>query len=128
MGAAGTFEFFVDDGSVTAETTGVPLDPLAAILAVTRTAPAHVYRKTLDAIGPRSMQLHPAARLDRFLLRDEELRAIETAHELQMSYAELIEAELAPREAVDPVVFALGMTRHMPLGVRGAWPLCVTKT
>jgi serine/threonine-protein kinase len=128
LGAAGTFEFFVDDGSVTADTTGVPIDPLAAILAVTRAAPASVYRKTLDALRSRSLQLHPAARLDRFLLRDEELRAIETAHELQMTYGELVEAELAPQAAVDPVVFALGLTRHMPMGVAGAWPLCVTKS
>ena len=124
---AGTFEFFVDDQGAVSETTGVPRDPLEAILAVSRGAPAEVVRPTLARVERRALKLHPAARLDRFALRADEQRAIEVADAAALSLRELVESEVARCPTIEAVVFALGLTRHLPLGVPGAWPLGVPR-
>jgi serine/threonine protein kinase len=103
-----------------------PCDPLAAVMAVTRRwTGGPLLRKTLSQLGERPLVLHPAAQLDRFQLTPLENEVVAAANGLELSYEQLLDAEVAPALVVDAVVYALGVTRHLDLKVAGAWPLAV---
>jgi serine/threonine protein kinase len=108
------------------------IEPLDAILTSTRrlredSTFVQKMKETLSRLGKRPIALHPQATPDRFGLSALERRVLDTALELDFSYGELLDAEIAPREVIDPLIYALGITRHLDVGIPTAWPAGVSK-
>ena len=128
FGDHGSYEFFIEQlppGEEPAREAIV--DPLAAILAVTRRFRGMLLRRTLDRLGARKVRLHHAARTDRFGFRAEERTALATLREHPRTYSELVAAQVTPQPVLDAVLYALGATHHLEIGVPGAWPLDVPR-
>ena len=132
MDPRASYRFYIDQDETQRDPSAQRIEPLAAILTSTRRLredPIFVarMRQTLERLGERPIALHPQANLDRFGLSALEYRVIDTAAELDFSYEELIDAEIAPREIVDPLIYALGITRHLDVGIPNARPAGVNK-
>lgn len=124
-----SYRFYVEDR---VESGWTRIEPLDAILTSTRRLrdrPSFVarMRETLERLGGRRLRLHPAATPERFGLSPLEKRVLDTARELELAYAELLDAEVAPRDVIDPLLYALGITRHLDVGVPNAWPTGVRR-
>jgi serine/threonine protein kinase len=134
MPAEAAYRFYIDDRMREA-LGGLPwtrVEPLDAILTSTRRVRALPafrtrMRATLERLGERPLTLHPAAAPARFGLSPQERSALDAALEFELSYAELIEANVAPREIVDPLLYALGITRHLRTSSTEAWPVGVPR-
>ena len=128
FGDLGTYEFFIEQLPLGEQPLEEPVvDPLAAILAVTRRFRGALLPRTLERLGARTLRLHPLARVDRFALRADERRVATALKERGSTYGELVAANVAPRAALDAVVYAFGATHHLDVGVPGAWPLDVPR-
>lgn len=127
--------FFIDDelrGTLGDETPWTRVEPLEAILTSTRRACRDAkflarVRETLDKLPARPLALHPAAALGRFALAPLERAAIDAALSFGLTYPELKNAAVAPLEVVEPLVYALGTTKHLDVGVVGAHPIGVPR-
>ncbi len=130
-----TYRFYIEDrphepGALLPWTR---LEPLDAILTSTRRlckVPSFAarVRATLDRLGDRPIRLHPAAAPARFGLSALERAALDAAREHELSYPQLLAAAVAPAEIVDPLLYALGITRHLDVGAEGVWPLGVPRS
>jgi tRNA A-37 threonylcarbamoyl transferase component Bud32 len=131
-GDLGSYEFFIEqrspDASPGDDFVETIVDPLAGILAVTRRFRGKLLRHTLDRLGARTLRMHPAARSERFALRVDERAVVDALKDRPRTYAGLVAASIAPRAEVDAVVYALGATHHVDVGVPGAWPLDVERS
>jgi tetratricopeptide (TPR) repeat protein len=108
---------------------GVRCEPLAVVLAVVRAwsqTPSGAARveSTLKKLGDRIVALHPASDVTRFGLRPSEATVLDAAHEFDLPYTSLVEAEVADPSTVRALVYTLAVTRHLDLGVE-AWPMGV---
>jgi hypothetical protein len=128
MPASASYRFYIEERDLSAQR----IEPLDAILTSTRRLRedrtfVHKMKETLERLGNRPIALHPQATPDRFGLSALERRVLDTALELDFSYGELLDAEIAPREVIDPLIYALGITRHLDVGIPTAWPAGVSK-
>lgn len=124
-----TYRFYIDDRLREAlhALPFIRVEPLDAILTSSRrlrTEPAFRTRMqaTLEKLGDRPIALHPAAAPARFGLSQAERSALDAALELELTYTQLLEANVAPRDVIDPLLYTLGITRHLmsaayPIGV-----------
>ncbi|MEO7096361.1 MAG: protein kinase, partial [Polyangiales bacterium] len=127
-GDLGTYEFFIEQLPEGEQPLAeVVVDPLAAILAVTRRFRGKLLPLTLARLNARTLRLHAAAQLDRFGLRHDERAVVDALKEHELTYAELVDAQVAPQAVIDAVVYALGATHHLDVGVPGAWPVDVPR-
>lgn len=134
MPAEALYRFYIDDRMREAlgGLSWTRVEPLDAILTSTRrvrAVPAFRtrMRSTLERLGERPIALHPAAAPARFGLSPQERAVLDAALEFELSYAELLEAHVAPREIVDPLLYALGITRHLQTPAPDAWPIGVPR-
>ncbi|MBI2394798.1 MAG: serine/threonine protein kinase [Deltaproteobacteria bacterium] len=133
MPAEVTYRFYIDDRL--RETLGASwtrVEPLDAILTSTRRLrgqPAFRtrMRASLERLGDRPITLHPAAAPARFGLSSVERQALDAAVEFELSFGQLLEAAVAPRDVVEPLLYALGITRHLAGGSIDAWPVGVPR-
>ena len=130
-----SYRFYIEDRlRESLGTKWTPVEPLDAILTSTRRLRAQPafqarMRATLDRLGNKPLQLHPAAAPARFGLSPTERRALDAALEFELGYEQLIDSAMAPRDVVDPLLYALGITRHLLTGGGGTppWPVGVPK-
>jgi len=134
MPAEAAYRFYVDDRMREAlgNMPWTRVEPLDAILTSTRrirALPAFRtrMRATLERLAARPLALHPAAAPARFGLSPQERAVLDAALQFELSYHELLEANVAPREVVDPLLYALGITRHLQTGAVDAWPVGVPR-
>jgi serine/threonine protein kinase len=128
MPASASYRFYIEERDLAAQR----IEPLDAILTSTRRLREDAtfvqkMKETLSRLGKRPIALHPSATPDRFGLSALERRVLDTALELDFSYGELLDAEIAPRDVIDPLIYALGITRHLDVGIPTAWPAGVSK-
>lgn len=129
---AATYRFYIDDRLRDSLGAGpwTRIEPLDAILTTTRrlreqSAFRERLRATMSRLGDRPIALHPHAAPARFGLSSQERAALDAAVEFELTYAQLIEANVAPREAIDPMLYALGITRHLMATPGSAHPIGV---
>lgn len=114
-----SYRFYIEDRlRESLGTLWTPIEPLDAILTSTRRLRAQSsfqarMRATLDRLGDRAIKLHPHAAPARFGLSAVERRALDAALEYELTYEQLIDSAMAAREIVDPMLYALGITRHL---------------
>jgi hypothetical protein len=84
-------------------------------------------RATLERLGDRTIELHPAAAPARFGLSPQERAALDAALEFELTYSQLLEANVAPRDIIDPLLYALGITRHLRTSNGDSWPVGVPR-
>ncbi len=94
---------------------------LAAMLAVARATPrrgrfAAIVQGALDALGARPVLLRAGASIDVFAPTMDERLAIETARDLRLSLPGLIAADVAPADAIERLVYALGVAGRLDVG------------
>lgn len=124
---AATYDFFTGH-DVLRDVEPVLLEPLATILAVVRGwDDPRFLDAALTRIESRPLALHPRSDVARFALGDEESAAMEWAVTGGLSLQQLLDEELADREVVRRVVYALLVTKHLdfggdPLGVPAGPP------
>lgn len=128
MPARASYRFYIEERDLAAQR----IEPLDAILTSTRRLREDAtfvqkMKETLGRLGKRPIALHPSATPDRFGLSALERRVLDTALELDFSYGELLDAAIAPRDVIDPLIYALGITRHLDVGIPTAWPAGVSK-
>lgn len=128
-----SYRFYIDDRlRDSLGPTAIRVEPLDAILTCTRrlrSEPAFRarMRATLERLGDRPIELHPAGAPARFGLSTAERAALDAALEFELTYAELLDAHLAPRDVIDPVLYALGITRHLLAAPGTAHPIGVPR-
>jgi curved DNA-binding protein CbpA len=99
------------------------IDPLAAIWrAVQLNAPKERVAQAMNSLGDRMLRLHPASRIGRFGFDSNERPLLDVLRVKPQSRAELESTGLSDTAAVDRLLYALMLTRHldtgeMPLGV-----------
>lgn len=132
--AEATYRFYIEDratepGSVLPWTRLEPLDAILTSTRRLRAVPSFAarMRATLDRLGDRPVRLHPSASPARFGLSVLERAALDSALEFELSYPQLLAAAIAPAEIVDPLLYALGITRHLDVGIEDAWPIGVPR-
>lgn len=121
--AEATYRFYIDDRLRDAlqNLPWTRVEPLDAILTTNRRLRANPalrtrMRATLERLGDQPITLHPAAAPARFGLTPSERAALDAAIEFDLTYQQLLEANVAPREVVDPLLYSLGITRHLGSG------------
>jgi len=119
MPGGASYRFYIEDRlRETLGNTWTRVEPLDAILTSTRRLRAQPafqarMRSTLDRLGKRPLTLHPSAAPARFGLSAAERRALDAAAEFELTYEQLIDSAIAPRDLIDPLLYALGITRHL---------------
>ncbi len=126
--------FFIDDElrGALGDSPWTRVEPLEAILTTTRRAcrdPRFLsrVRATLDKLPTRPLRLHPEAAIGRFALAPLERAALDAALDFGLTFPELLSAAAAPKEVVEPLIYALGTTKHLDVGVAGAFPIGVPR-
>jgi serine/threonine protein kinase len=131
MPTESSYRFYIDDrlrDSLGPNATRV--EPLDAILTCTRRLRAQPafrtrMRATLERLGDRPIKLHPKGAPARFGLSGSERAALDAALQFELTYSQLLEAAMAPRDVIDPVLYALGITRHLVATPGSAHPIGV---
>lgn len=86
--------------------------------------PAHI-REVLDRLGDRPLRLHYEAPLLRFRFSRVEQSIVEVLRAKAQPLAELLSRDLAEKQRVERLVYALAITRQFDLGVPGVDPVGV---
>jgi curved DNA-binding protein CbpA len=124
--SATAFAYF-DGVDLLAKWGGEPrqLDPLAAIWqAVQAGAPEDRLKEACQAFGERTLRLHPASRIGRFGFGSRERPLLDVLRVKPQSFAELKATGLCDESALERVLYALALTRHLDTG---QFPLGVTQ-
>jgi serine/threonine protein kinase len=134
MPAEATYRFYIEDRLREAlrMLPWIRVEPLDAILTSTRRLRAHPslrarMRSTLERLGDRPIELHPKAAPARFGLSNAERAVLDAAMQFELTYDQLLEANVAPRDVVDPLLYALGITRHLLTNPDAAHPIGVAR-
>ncbi len=128
-----SYRFYIDDRlRDTLGATAIRVEPLDAILTCTRRLRAQPafrtrMRATLERLGDRPIKLHPAGAPARFGLSASERAALDAALEFDLTYTQLLDASMAPRDVIDPVLYALGITRHLAAAPGDSHPIGVPR-
>jgi serine/threonine-protein kinase len=135
MPSSSTYSFYIEEtdpprGALPAG------DPLDAILTSTRRfwqrddGRAHV-RSVLARLDDRPLELHPAATPARFGMSPRGRAFLDAAIGYEMSLPrivdEWIDRGIYSSALVEPVVYALGITRHLDIGLPSTWPVGVPR-
>lgn len=101
------------------------LDPLAAFwLAVQSNAPKERVAQACQGLADKVLRLHPASRIGRFAFGNRERPVLDVLRVKPQPLAELRKTALLEPDALERLVYALTLTRHLdmgepPLGVTG---------
>jgi serine/threonine protein kinase len=97
-----------------------PQTARAAMLAVARKTPRRgrfeaMMREALARLGERPIRLRQGVSIEELAPTFDERIALETARDLELGLEALIDAEVAPREVVERLVYALGVSGALAL-------------
>jgi curved DNA-binding protein CbpA len=93
------------------------LDPLAAIWQAVQTgAPPERLAQACQALGERTLRLHPASRIGRFGFGSGERPLLDVLRVKPQTFAELSATGLADAATIERLLYVLTLTRHLDTG------------
>jgi hypothetical protein len=106
----------------------VPVEPLGAIWSsLCARADERIVDATLARLGSTTLKLHERSDVTRFGFSPQEVAIIDLVRARPCSLATLVDSGVLPKRAVELVIYALLVTRHLDHGAQSASPVGLQK-